>query len=180
MRTIISFVLVMALFSACQNTRKKKSDGGKETSSVALTAAGATFPMPYYNMVFKNYTNETGVLLTYGGIGSGGGIRSLTDKVVDFGATDAYLDDDKLAGMPGEVLHIPTCLGAVVIAYNLSGIDDLKLSDNLLEKIFMGEITRWNDAAIQANNPGVKFLIWKLPLFTVLTVVELLIFSVII
>ena len=105
-------------------------------------------------MVFKAYTAETGTLLTYGGIGSGGGIRSLTDKVVDFGATDAYLEDDKLAEMPAEVVHIPTVLGAVVIAYNLPGADGLKLSNELLEKIFMGEITSWNDATIKANNPG--------------------------
>ncbi|HBL74478.1 MAG: phosphate ABC transporter substrate-binding protein PstS [Bacteroidetes bacterium GWF2_42_66] len=157
MRTIITFVLALALLNSCQNTGKKKTEDGKEKSSVALTAAGATFPMPFYNMVFKNYTNETGVQLTYGGIGSGGGIRSLTDKVVDFGATDAYLEDDKLAEMPAEILHIPTCLGAVVIAYNLPGIDELKLSNDLLLGIFMGEITKWNDAAIQSNNPGVSF-----------------------
>lgn len=134
--------------------KKSNSDKSAESKKVTLTAAGATFPMPYYNMVFKNYTKETGTLLTYGGIGSGGGIRSLTDKVVDFGATDAYLSDDKLAAMPAEVIHIPTCLGAVVIAYNLPGVKELKLSNELLEKIFMGEITKWSDAAIKANNSG--------------------------
>lgn len=156
MRTLITLVLAIALFSSCQNSGKKTTNS-KEKSSIALTAAGATFPMPFYNMVFKNYTNETGVQITYGGIGSGGGIRSLTDKVVDFGATDAYLEDSKLTEMPAEVIHIPTCLGAVVIAYNLPEVTELKLSDDLLAKIFMGEITRWNDAEIQANNPGVNF-----------------------
>jgi phosphate transport system substrate-binding protein len=107
-------------------------------------------------MSFKNYTKETGVQVTYGGVGSGGGIRSLKDKVVDFGATDAYLEDSNLAEMPAEVVHIPTCMGAVVIAYNLPGVDELKLSNELLEKIFMGEITDWNDAAIKKNNPGVE------------------------
>jgi phosphate transport system substrate-binding protein len=112
--------------------------------------------MPYYNMVFKNYTEKTGILLTYGGIGSGGGIRSLTDKVVDFGATDAFLEDNKMAEMPAPIVHIPTCMGAVVIAYNLPGVDGLQLTNELLEKIFLGEITKWNDAAIKTNNPGVK------------------------
>ena len=93
MKTLFTLVLALALFSSCQNSGKNKADSSKEKSSVTLTAAGATFPMPFYNMVFKNYTDETGVQLTYGGIGSGGGIRSLTDKVVDFGATDAYLED---------------------------------------------------------------------------------------
>ncbi|WP_321288218.1 phosphate ABC transporter substrate-binding protein PstS [uncultured Sunxiuqinia sp.] len=152
MRVFLSFILAVVLFSACQNSAKKSNSSGE---NVSLTAAGATFPLPYYNLAFKDYTKKAGTLVTYGGIGSGGGIRSLKDKVVDFGATDAYLSDDKLAEMPGEVVHIPTCMGAVVIAYNLPGIDELKLSDALLEKIFMGEITNWNDAELKANNPGV-------------------------
>jgi phosphate transport system substrate-binding protein len=157
MKKIVTFLFVAALLSSCNNSEKesaKSSDSGKK---VTLTAAGATFPLPFYNMVFKNYTSESGVLVTYGGIGSGGGIRSLTDKVVDFGASDAYLSDAAMSEMPGEVVHIPTCMGAVVIAYNVAGIDELKLSNELLEKIFMGEITKWNDPALQANNPGVKF-----------------------
>ncbi|NOY95879.1 MAG: phosphate ABC transporter substrate-binding protein PstS [Chlorobi bacterium] len=152
MKTFVTIVLSILLFSSCQNTNNKS--GNKK---ISLTAAGATFPMPYYNMVFKKYTSEKGVLLTYGGIGSGGGIRSLSDKVVDFGATDAYLSDKKLSEMPAEVVHIPTVLGAVVIAYNLPGLDGIKLSNDLLEKIFMGEITNWNDPAIKKNNPGKQF-----------------------
>lgn len=152
MKSIITVLVLAVLFTACQNSGKKteKSSGEK----VSLTAAGATFPLPYYNLVFKNYTESKGTLVTYGGIGSGGGIRSLTDKVVDFGATDAFLDDKQLAEMPAPVVHIPTCLGAVVIAYNLPGVDELKLSNELLEKIFLGEITKWNDAQIAANNAG--------------------------
>ena len=153
MRVILSFVLAAVLLSACQNSSKKGNSSGKD-SNISLTAAGATFPMPYYNMVFREYTDETGVQVTYGGIGSGGGIRSLTDKVVDFGATDAYLSDDKLAEMPAEVVHIPTCIGAVVIAYNLPDVRELKLSNELLSKIFMGEITKWNDPQLKSNNPG--------------------------
>ncbi|MFC2089403.1 phosphate ABC transporter substrate-binding protein PstS [Bacteroidota bacterium] len=154
MKNAIIILAGVMLLASCNNSNKEKSDT-KKYAKVSITAAGATFPMPYYNMLFKNYTTETGTLVTYGGIGSGGGIRSLGDKIVDFGATDAYLNDEKLAEMPGEVVHIPTCLGAVVLAYNLAGVDDLKLSNELLEKIFMGEITRWNDKAISANNPGV-------------------------
>ncbi len=154
MRTFLTIILAATLLVSCQNS-DKKADSGKSEKKVSLTAAGATFPLPYYNMVFKSYTNSSGVLVTYGGIGSGGGIRSLTDKVVDFGATDAYLSDTKLAEMPGEVIHIPTCMGAVVIAYNLPGVEELKLSNVLLEKIFMGEITNWSDAAIKSNNEGI-------------------------
>ncbi len=155
MKNLVLIILAVFFLSACTNTSSKKGSE-KSASKVALTAAGATFPMPYYNMVFKAYTTKTGTLLTYGGIGSGGGIKSLSDQVVDFGATDAYLSDAKLAEMPATVLHIPTVLGAVVIAYNLPGVDDLKLSNTLLEKIFMGEITKWNDPAIKNNNAGVS------------------------
>jgi phosphate transport system substrate-binding protein len=157
MKQLVTIILAVILLQACSSSSNKKAgEKSASDSKVALTAAGATFPMPYYNMVFKAYSTETGTLLTYGGIGSGGGIRSLTDKVVDFGATDAYLSDDKLTEMPAEVVHIPTVLGAVVIAYNLPGVEDLKLSNELLEKIFMGEITKWNDALIKSNNPGLN------------------------
>lgn len=154
MRKFLALALAVALLSSCSTSSKKSADGAQ--SDISLTAAGATFPLPFYNMVFKQYTDETGAQVTYGGIGSGGGIRSLGDQVVDFGATDGYLSDEKLAEMPGEVLHIPTCMGAVVIAYNLPGVEELKLSDELLEKIFMGEITKWDDAQIAANNEGIQ------------------------
>ncbi len=157
MKQLVIILMSVLIFGACTNSSKNKSDEKSASASKAtLTAAGATFPMPYYNMVMSQYTEKTGVQITYGGIGSGGGIRSLTDKVVDFGATDAFLNDTQLSEMPSEVVHIPTVLGAVVIAYNLPGIDDLKLSNELLEKIFMGEITKWNDPLLKSNNPGVN------------------------
>jgi len=155
MKSIITVILLAVLFSSCQNSAKKAQSSSDE--KVSLTAAGATFPQPYYNLLFKNYGETVRVPVTYGGIGSGGGIRSLTDRVVDFGATDGYLDDKQMSEMPAEIVHIPTCLGAVVIAYNLPGIDSLKLSNELLEKIFLGEITKWDDKQIAANNSGVKF-----------------------
>ena len=157
MKQLAIIILAVFLLQACSsNSNKKAEEKSASVSNVALTAAGATFPMPYYNMVFKMYGDKTGNQITYGGIGSGGGIRSLTDKVVDFGATDAYLDDAQMTEMPAEIVHIPTVLGAVVIAYNLEGVDGLKLSSELLEKIFMGEITKWNDPKIKSNNPGLN------------------------
>lgn len=157
MKQLATIILAVILLQACSGTSNKKADEKSASASkVALTAAGATFPMPYYNMVFKMYGDKTGNQITYGGIGSGGGIRSLTDKVVDFGATDAYLEDTQMSEMPAEIVHIPTVLGAVVIAYNLEGVDGLKLSNELLEKIFMGEITKWNDSKIKSNNPGLN------------------------
>ena len=136
-------MVVLLIATSCQNSQK-----------TSLTAAGATFPLPFYNMVFKSYSDTTSVQVTYGGIGSGGGIRSLKDQVVDFGATDAFLTDEQKQDLPAEIVHIPTCIGAVAIAYNLPAIDSLKLTPELLEKIFMGQITKWNDPLLQSVNTG--------------------------
>jgi len=146
---IISAILILAV--SCNSGGNKGATGKKQ---ISITAAGATFPMPFYNLAFKKYSEESGVQLTYGGIGSGGGIRSLTDKVVDFGATDAYLSEKELSAMPSEVVHIPTCMGAVVIAYNLPGVENLKLTAEILESVFMGTITKWDDSKIKDINPG--------------------------
>lgn len=154
MKKLMILLVSVAVLASCGGNTSK--DGSADSKKVSLTAAGATFPMPFYNLAFKKYTKETGTLLTYGGIGSGGGIRSLKDQVVDFGATDAYLSDKDLKEMTFNTLHVPTCIGAVVIAYNLPGIDEIKLSDQLLEDIFMGKISNWNDSKIQAINPEVE------------------------
>jgi phosphate transport system substrate-binding protein len=132
------------------------SNSGKKGSNITITAAGATFPMPFYNLAFKKHGETSGVTFNYGGIGSGGGIRSLADRVVDFGATDAYLSESEMADLSAEIVHIPTCLGAVVIAYNLPGVDELRLTPELLEKIFLGTVTSWNDPAITAVNSQAK------------------------
>lgn len=144
---IISALIAISIIVSCNITGNKQ-----EKKATSITGAGATFPQPFYNKIFKTYTKESSLLVTYGGIGSGGGIRSLKDEIVDFGATDAFLSDAKLAKMPAEVLHIPTCLGAVVAAYNIPGKPNIKLSPSLLEGIFMGKITKWDDAKIKMEN----------------------------
>lgn len=154
LQPLLIALVAIALMTSCGNKGKEKANSNEQAK--AITGAGATFPQPFYNKIFKSYTEEKGLLVTYGGIGSGGGIRSLKDKIVDFGATDAFLSDDKLAEMPGEVLHIPTCLGAVVAAYNLPGKPELKFTPELMEGVFMGKITNWNDAKIAAVNPDIK------------------------
>ncbi|WP_282124910.1 phosphate ABC transporter substrate-binding protein PstS [Marinifilum flexuosum] len=151
---LFTAVIAVALMASCGNAGKDKTASNKKAKTI--TGAGATFPQPFYNKIFKSYTKEKGLLVTYGGIGSGGGIRSLKDKIVDFGASDAFLNDKKLADMPAEVLHVPTCLGAVVAAYNLPGKPELKFTPKLMEGVFMGKINKWNDAKIAAVNPGVE------------------------
>ena len=154
MKNLLGLLIVAVILVSCNST-SSDSNSGDSKKAVSITAAGATFPLPFYNLSFKSYTKSSGILLTYGGIGSGGGIRSLKDRVVDFGATDAFLNAKKEADMPAKIVHIPTCIGAVVIAYNLPGVGVLKLSNQNLEDIFMGKVTKWNDATIKANNPAV-------------------------
>lgn len=131
--------------------------GSQAIAQTSISAAGGTFPQPFYNMAFEDYSKITGVKISYGGIGSGGGIRSLSDKVVDFGASDAFLSNKQLESMPAPVVHIPTCSGAVVVAFNIPGIEAIKLTPNVLADIFLGKIKNWNDPALKRLNPSVKF-----------------------
>jgi phosphate transport system substrate-binding protein len=125
------------------------------SQKTSLSGAGATFPLPYYNLVFKAFTENAGIDVSYGGIGSGGGIRSLKDEVVDFAGSDAYLSDEEMAEMKATI-HVPTCLGAVVLSYNLPDVSSLNLTGDIIAGIYLGKITRWNDAAIQAINPALN------------------------
>lgn len=125
--------------------------------SVDLTGAGATFPYPIYSKWFSDYAQRTGVKINYQSIGSGGGIRQLSEQTVDFGASDSPMSDQELArAKGGPVLHFPTVIGAVVITYNVPGLDrPLNLSGDAIADIFSGKINKWNDARIVAQNRGV-------------------------
>lgn len=129
------------------------SSCGKKESS--LSGAGATFPAPFYNIVFKEYA-KNGSNVTYGAIGSGGGIRSLKDKTVDFGATDVFLSDSELKEMGADVVHIPTALGGVVLSYNLKEVKELRLTADIISDIYRGAITNWNDAKLKELNPSLN------------------------
>jgi len=159
MKKLLIFMAVVVGLASCQNSGNASSGKSTEstTADISLAAAGATFPMPFYKMAFKKYSEQTGIPISYGGIGSGGGIRSLKDKVVDFGASDAFLSNAEMAKMPAPIVHIPMVSGAVVIAFNLPGIESIKLTSDLLTKIFMGKITKWNNSELQKLNPDVKF-----------------------
>src|SRR5574344_447163 len=130
---------------------------GNKVSAQSISGAGATFPQPFYNAAFVTYERLAHAKVTYGGIGSGGGIRSLKDKIVDFGASDAFLSNAEMQEMPAHVIHIPTCSGAVVVAFNLPGVKSIKLTPTVLVDIFAGKISNWNSAALKKLNPGVKF-----------------------
>ncbi len=139
-KSLIIILLACIILTSC-NSKK-----------VELSGAGATFPLPYYNMVFNNYSEATGINVSYGGIGSGGGVRSLKDKIIDFAGTDVYLTDEEMSSMP-PVIHVPTCLGAVVLSYNIPGVKELKLTSDIIADIYLGNITKWNDPRIVAINP---------------------------
>lgn len=127
------------------------------TRGATLTGAGATFPAPLYTKWFDAYAKETGVQINYQSIGSGGGIRQFVEGTVDFGATDGPMTDQQIAAVNGNVLHVPTVLGAVSVTYNLPSIanTELNFDGKLVADIFLGRVTRWNDGRIAALNPNV-------------------------
>lgn len=126
-------------------------------AATALTGAGATFPAPLYTRWFDEYASRCNVRVNYQAIGSGGGIRQHTEKTVDFGASDGLLTAEQDQAAPG-TLMIPTVAGAVALAFNLPGINtgQLNMSGDTVAKIYLGEITRWNDGRLMAENPGLS------------------------
>lgn len=129
-------------------------------AQLQLNGAGATFPYVLYSKWFDVYKKKTGIQFNYQSIGSGGGIKQITDGTVDFGASDGPMTDEQLAlarqKRGTDILHIPTTLGAVVIAYNLSLPKPLQLTPDVLADIFLGVIKRWDDRRIAAINPGIS------------------------
>ena len=127
------------------------------SSAQDLTGAGATFPYPMYSKWFNDYALKTGVKINYQSIGSGGGVRQISEQTVDFGATDGPMNDEELGrAMGGKILHLPTVMGADVVVYKLADLKQpLKLSGMLIADIFLGKVTTWNDARIATENRGV-------------------------
>jgi len=144
------FSLVVFLFAsfACNNNG---------SGSVILQGAGATFPAPLYQKWLSEYGKlHPNLKMDYQSIGSGGGIKQIKEQTVDFGASDAPMTDEDLKSAPGEIVHIPTVLGAVVITYNLESMKQpLRFSSDVIADIFLGKIKKWNDPKIAADNPGV-------------------------
>ena len=153
---------ILAVAAACSPDKSKTGSNtgaaaSQRSGSVDLTGAGATFPYPLYSKWFADYAEKTGVKINYQSIGSGGGIRQLSEGTVDFGASDSPMKDEEIAKAKGPVLHIPTVLGAVAVTYNLPGVaSQLKLTGDVIADVFAGKITKWNDPHIAALNSGVK------------------------
>jgi phosphate transport system substrate-binding protein len=132
------------------------NNGGGE---VRLQGAGASFPNPLYQKWLSEYGKlNAKVKIDYQSIGSGGGIKQIQARTVDFGASDSPMKDEDLKAAPGEILHIPTVLGAVVITYNLAGVSQpLRFTPDVIADIFLGKIKKWSDPKIKADNAGVNF-----------------------
>ncbi len=131
---------------------------GPAGGTISLQGAGATFPNPLYQKWLSEYGKlHANVRIDYQSIGSGGGIKQIQAQTVDFGASDAPMSDADLKAAPGELLHIPTVLGAVVVTYNVASITEpLHLSPEVLADIFLGKIKKWDDAHIKQDNPGIS------------------------
>ena len=148
-------VFLFVALAACQpNEPTTPASGG----SLTINGAGATFPYPIYSKWFDEYQKtHPNVRINYQSIGSGGGIKQLTEQTVFFGASDGPMTDAQLHAAHGAILHFPTVLGGVVPVYNVEGVTaPLRFSGSLLAGIYLGKVTKWNDPAIAQLNPGVK------------------------
>ena len=156
-RSLRSLATFCALAILIASLACNPGGGPNAGGNVSLQGAGATFPNPLYQKWLSEYGKlHANIRIDYQSIGSGGGIKQLKEQTVDFGASDAPMKDEDLKSAPGEVLHVPTVLGAVVITYNLSGVNQpLRFSSDVIADIFLGKVKKWNDARIGADNPGV-------------------------
>jgi phosphate transport system substrate-binding protein len=163
MRWMRAVLVIAALtVSACGGSSTSQEQSGPAAASgssgtIQINGAGATFPSPIYSKWFSEYGKQyPNIAINYQPIGSGGGIRQLTNRTVFFGATDTPMTEEQMKAAPGPILHFPTVLGAVVPVYNLEGVADLKFTGPLLADMYLGKVKKWNDPAIAKLNPGVK------------------------
>jgi len=129
---------------------------GKVDARVFLSGAGATFPSPFYEKLILEYQKKADVKIDYRKKGSGAGIAMLKEKKVDFGASDIFLSDEDLKKEKSPIVHIPTCIGAVAVIYNIPGDHEIKLDSSVLSGIFTGRIKKWNHSSITALNDGIQ------------------------
>jgi phosphate transport system substrate-binding protein len=151
-----SFLKICAITAVFAVSFTLGSCGKNSASDKEIMGAGATFPYPLYSKMFDAYGKEKGAKINYQSVGSGAGQQQLLNKTVDFGASDAFMKDDQLSKAPAKIVHVPTCLGAVVVTYNLEGNPALKLNSEAVAGIFLGTIKKWDDEKIKKLNPDIK------------------------
>jgi phosphate transport system substrate-binding protein len=167
---IVAIMLMLSYFGAATTEQgmnaygqitppsQLQQQGGGQGQNIIINGAGATFPFPLIDTWRVEYQSvNPSISINYQSIGSGGGVKQFTEKTVDFGASDAPLSEEEIQALSSSTpVHIPETIGSVVAAYNIAGIDKgLKLTGPLLSDIFLGKITKWDDARIKELNPGV-------------------------
>jgi phosphate transport system substrate-binding protein len=150
-------LLILIFTTSCGNGGDPKSTANAAGDENTMLGAGSSFIYPLFSRMFSVYNDTAGLRVNYQSIGSGGGILQLTNKTVDFGASDAPMNQEQETKAGAPVLHIPMCSGAVVLSYNLPDFKDtLKLTPDLIANVFLGKVKNWNDPQIAAVNPGVQ------------------------
>ena len=148
-RPVLRVIVLCAAVAFCAGSAKAEMN---------LTGSGASFPAPIYTTWFKEFSRaNSGIQVNYQAKGSGGGIRDLQDHTVDFAASDAAMTDEEISKVAEGVQLLPMTAGEIVLAYNLKGVKDLKLTREVYAGIFLGTIKNWKDTKIAAANPGINF-----------------------
>lgn len=155
--SVLALSLGLASCGSPSTTDSASNNASTTDESVSLTGAGASFPAPLYQKWFFEYNKQNpNVKVTYQSVGSGAGVEQFTQQTVDFGASDVAMKDEEIAKIDRGTVLLPMTAGSVVLAYNLPGIEDLKLSRQVYVDILLGKITKWNDPAIAAINPDIN------------------------
>ncbi|MDR0793781.1 MAG: phosphate ABC transporter substrate-binding protein PstS [Chitinophagaceae bacterium] len=156
MKTKFSNLILLCVILSITSIFTSCNSGSNDNNVKTITGAGSSFDNPLFSKMFAVYYDSTKIQVNYQSVGSGAGISQLTNKTVDFGASDAPMNSKQDSAAGATVLHIPVTAGAVVISYNLPEVKDtLKFTPDIIANIYLGKITKWNDAAIAAANSGV-------------------------
>src|SRR5215471_4306234 len=156
-RSIVVLVLVLFVLSSCSSAPGSGGPAADAGAVVKLQGAGASFPAPLYTKWFKTYSSaHQNVQIDYQSVGSGSGVKSVIDKTVHFGASDAAMKPEEMAKVDGGVQLFPMTAGSIVLAHSLKEVPNLKLSREAYGGIFSGKITKWNDPVIAKDNPDAK------------------------
>ncbi len=156
---LVPMLALTLSIASCGGSDTASTEGGATGSSqsVSLTGAGASFPAPLYQRWFSEYNKQNpGIQVTYQSVGSGAGVEQFTQQTVDFGASDVAMKDEEITAVDRGVVLLPMTAGSIVLAYNLPGVEELKLSRQVYVDILLGKITKWNDPAIAEINSGVE------------------------
>ncbi|REE81575.1 phosphate ABC transporter substrate-binding protein (PhoT family) [Paenibacillus taihuensis] len=144
--------------SACGSNQGETSDNSSSSKEITITAAGSTFVNPLFSKMFSEYNKlHPEIKINYQSIGSGGGVKQLTEGTIDFAASDAFMSDEEIGAVKNGVVHIPVTVGAEAIIYNIDGVDKgLKLTQETISDIYLGTIKKWNDPKLKADNPDLN------------------------